>query len=103
MAPQHTPGPWRFDGDWHRLPTIFGANGETVATIEKDGFPERHHRSPAQADNARLIAAAPELFEALRGVAACMLPGDCGWSISGLTKLRPAIHAAIAKASGEHP
>ena len=22
---RHTPTPWRFDGDWYRLPTIYGA------------------------------------------------------------------------------
>ena len=32
----HTPGPWTFDHDWRRFPTIFGADGNKVATIEKD-------------------------------------------------------------------
>lgn len=60
----YTEGPWRFDGDWIRFPTIFGANGEKVAIVEKEGFPERDHRTMAQSANAALIAAAPDLVEA---------------------------------------
>ena len=56
----HTPGPWRFDGDWHRLPTIFGAGGAMIAILEKTG-PCRGDHTTEQAANARLIAAAPTM------------------------------------------
>lgn len=36
----HTPTPWRFDHDWHRLPTIFGADGYKLAIVEKDRLDE---------------------------------------------------------------
>lgn len=67
----HTPGPWRFDRDWRRIPTIFGADGrQMIATVEKhkhlpngcgmqEDLPERE-------GNARLIAAAPDMLAALR-------------------------------------
>jgi hypothetical protein len=63
---EHTPGPWSFDQDWHRIPTIFAAEGRTmVATIEK-GTCGRDARPGADREaNARLIAAAPDMLEAL--------------------------------------
>lgn len=72
---EHTPGPWRFDQDWHRIPTILGADGAHVATVEKDNFihgkfPGIGHTEPKpeRDANARLIAAAPELLAALSGL-----------------------------------
>lgn len=59
----HTPGPWSFDRDWSRLPTIFGVDGKTkVATIEKL---TRDTHTPEQEGDAYLIAAAPDLAAAL--------------------------------------
>ena len=43
--------PWRFDHDWHRLPTIFGADGYKLAIVEKDRLDE------AKANAARIIKA----------------------------------------------
>lgn len=57
-----TPGPWSFDSDWYRIPTILGANGKIVASVEKD----KREATPERAANARLIAAAPEMYEALK-------------------------------------
>jgi hypothetical protein len=50
----HTPTPWRFDGDWYRIPTIFGADGKTVASVEKD----ERKSTPERAANAALIVEA---------------------------------------------
>lgn len=53
----HTPGPWRIVGaDGHAL-AIWGANAEDVVS-EK--------RVPMRQEDARLIAAAPELLGALK-------------------------------------
>lgn len=99
----HTPGPWSFDHDWRRFPTIFGADKKKVATIEKDGFPAKNVRTAAQEANARLIAAAPELLEALEGICSAFTqPGNDGWfsdpvHSDEVNKAR----AAIAKATGE--
>ncbi len=69
---EHTPGPWSFDADWHRLPTIFGADRSKIATIEKEDFihsgkfPGTGHtkQKPEREANAHLIVAAPEMLAA---------------------------------------
>jgi len=65
-----TKGPWSFDRDWHRLPTIFGSNGKTIiAIVEKRGFKEA---TPEPAANADLIYSAvnalPILLPQLRAL-----------------------------------
>lgn len=83
---QHTKGPW--DVTW---PTkegrrwILGADGKRIAQLSE--FRQKH--KPPQAANAHLIAAAPELLEALE----FMLASDCDKAIT-MAK------AAIAKARG---
>lgn len=63
---QHTPGPWpcEYTGDGKRILVgkglVEGPNGYEVAEVYSDDCP----REVAEA-NARLIAAAPELLEAL--------------------------------------
>ena len=67
MSAKFTPGPWAYDGDYIWAESIGGyvadpntedmTGGDCVARNESHG---------AIAANARLIAAAPELYEALR-------------------------------------
>jgi hypothetical protein len=91
---KHTPGPWHYrrGDEWsHSVVTHHGTlpdgsqNCWTVADINK-------MREPEHEANARLIAAAPELLEALKE----LLPGAdaMGWNTE---KAR----AAIAKAEGQ--
>ncbi len=56
----HTPGPWRFD-DFDRAGLIIGAGGEHVATL--NAYYSDKARDIA---NGNLIAAAPDLLEALK-------------------------------------
>lgn len=66
MSGQHTPGPWEIDWNISRLD--IHASGQLVATLRrstKDGAPT-YDDAEAKA-NAGLIAAAPDLLEALRG------------------------------------
>ena len=53
----HTPGPWSFEEpNWDTLPFLMAGNGDAVATF----FSE-----PENSDDIPLLAAAPELYEAL--------------------------------------
>ena len=93
---KHTPGPWNFyddsnDGKTNRIEIV--AVGKTVARI--------YHSVPAEdLPNARLIAAAPDLLEALETALD-------GWQreFEYLAKRTPEwvtkARAAIAKATGE--
>ena len=96
MTAKHTPGPWAY----HNTPTPFiyvNAGGLPICQIYTS---TAHGQSMGeQFANARLIAAAPELLEALQK----MLPELRGLSIVSDTAaemLREA-EAAIAKATGE--
>jgi hypothetical protein len=60
---QHTPGPWRAEG-WNNL-VVNSYTGDTI--IIQPGGSEYAKLEELQA-NARLIAAAPELLEALKGM-----------------------------------
>lgn len=80
---KHTPGPWRYT-PWHieeGNPTVRAPEGWLICETSSDA-------------NARLIAAAPDLLEALRD-ALCALE-CCGKDYPAATKAR----AAIAKAVG---
>ena len=102
---EHTAGPWTFDRDWKRIPTIIGADGSLVADIRKSSVNEGGWvvDMPEREANARLIAAAPDLMAALKDlVTVCekkIYPqpdkSDSAWA-----KLQAA-RAAIARATGE--
>jgi hypothetical protein len=75
--PQHTPGPWRFDGICY----IFGPNDEMIADTEVEETPGAVLRMrgigaqlPIEA-NARLAAAAPELLAACESMMAAFASG----------------------------
>lgn len=63
---QHSPEPWRFDGDWQRLPTILDSNGRSIAFIEKSGIKQngRYDPMPDEIANAYLMTAAPTMLAA---------------------------------------
>lgn len=53
----HTPGPWSFEEPgWDELPHLRAGNGDVIATL----FSE-----PKNSSDIPLLAAAPELYEAL--------------------------------------
>jgi len=90
MSSQHTPGPWY--AQIHSAPLftradIYGPpNGFRQVTEIRSSFGSDEEK----AANARLIAAAPELLEALRGVVElATMPAD----------LRDACRSAITKAT----
>lgn len=96
MNADFTPGPWRLRSDGEhdlRVVQVVEFDGEPEedgATI--CGIPGLELSSDDDEANARLIAAAPELFEALR---MCLLNGNLD------EQERKAGEAALAKARGE--
>lgn len=57
IAGRATEGPWRFDNDWWRIPSIHGPDGKDVASVPKTGHPQRNDCTPEQEANAAHIAA----------------------------------------------
>ena len=86
---RHTPGPWVVG---NQDPLNFGkqrGNGtEPIGFVYGPSFPERSELGREALSNARLIAAAPELLEALKDMGARY----------GLTEQA---RAAVARAEGE--
>jgi len=99
----HTPGPWRIkttgnignaiEADCGLRSPLFADNGfRTVATFQSCCASDRYDEQEANAlANARLIAAAPELLEALQGLVECE---------HTTAELWQAARAAIARATG---
>lgn len=91
----HTTGPWRYDERLLMIVGPAGKNGDTAIACPELTLVDRH-RMTAPADgraNARLMAAAPELLEALEGaldVISAIIPGP-----------HRTIRAAIARAKGD--
>ena len=90
----HTPGPWKLTG-W-TAPDSYGWN------IECDQRFQLHAESAESEANAYLIAAAPELLEALED-AATQLQCGCGHPSCGRCKDSRYYTEVIAKAKGEKP
>jgi hypothetical protein len=95
MSNKYTPGPWTV-GEYDPL-TVNGADGRVAAA---------DFQNARQLANARLIAAAPELLEALRpfttvpcerrgNIHCVMLPSDSGVKICAPCAARAAIAKAV--------
>ena len=89
---KHTPGPWRYE-------STSGSNYARIflSANEEDGDNLRGYCGEA---NARLIAAAPELLEALQHIQRCIPLGGFA-QIHHNSDTWAQIDAAIAKATGE--
>jgi hypothetical protein len=92
---KHTPGPWRSDldkGEWYVV------DAEHTIVAELPGA-----YGEAQRANAHLIAAAPELYEALRRISLAEADGlDCARDSMVLERAINIARATIAKAKGEN-
>jgi hypothetical protein len=88
MTTQHTPGPWKTNGD----PYVSTADGKrSIAFCDT----RQAHEDRA---NARLIAAAPDLLEALKDIVGfwdSIVPTDA------VNQMHINARAAIAKATGQ--
>ncbi len=82
---EYTPGPWQLDGGY-----LSDADGQTIVhNIEPSWVPGAWANDPLATANAHLIAAAPELYEALLYIVT---------SNDLTTKAAKAAHSALAKA-----
>ena len=103
QRPAYTPGPWDVEPKGSRH-FVDGADGLTVAYLDRAGVRER---SEIEA-NARLIASAPELLDALEGCADALREAGKDFAQANRLAARPnlyelheqAARAAIAKARG---
>ena len=60
---KHTPGPWEMDKDYKGR-TVVNSNDDRICIVEGVHTVDIKH-------NARLIASAPEMYEALRRISLC--------------------------------
>ena len=87
---KHTPGPWKasfesFDTEWA---IVTSKHGDIVANV-----------NDAHGPNARLIAAAPDMYEALKNIANA---GESGpLSIATMGAIKGMARQAISRVEGE--
>lgn len=97
MSTQHTPGPWEIVSD-HKSLRIESDHGEfvCVASVDAAGFVGlRFPNGGADGPDAHLIAAAPDMYEALQAVADFIDGKPEAIEPFGL------VRAALAKAEGK--
>lgn len=98
---KHTPGPWEANG-YHIRQRVTGTRSiaEVAYTGPHHTPPHEYPKSCRLVDeaNARLIAAAPDLLEALEAI---MGSDIFEWNGSAAFWLQDKVKAAIAKAKGE--
>ena len=96
MSTQHTPGPWSVDA----MGNVWSADTKVCEMSEHPVIMSGCYREKTDDEhraNARLIAAAPEMLEALK---MSLKIGD-GCSRGFLNEVQKQARAAIAKATGE--
>ena len=94
---KHTPGEWRVRNNSIGGPFVSSDNG-TIADVRTfGGVHVGGHQHPETIANARLIAAAPDLLDALRLIATAQERGF------GIDYAKGCALAAIRRATGEHP
>jgi hypothetical protein len=101
---QHTPGPWNIDrindGIYHVNSEPPNAGWGAICEVRANGLGSRHILEPEAGFNASLIAAAPDLLEALKGITENEHFCTCGDLCDGKCWHSIAVRA-IAKAEGK--
>lgn len=101
----HTPGPWRADTDVHGRKDIVAyirprESGFLAAVVERNDLMDKTMGGSSEA-NARLIAAAPELLEALQTLIDLGSHDTVFGEAVRVTKAYAQAVAAVAKAEGK--
>ena len=100
MKTKHTPGPWKQSGTaitQHDSLRPTGCYCDVIIASMPNQYEPNHHIWPEVMSNARLIAAAPCLLEAL--IMAQKLLYKAGYDPTGTAQMQ--IDSAINKATGE--
>ena len=97
-----TPGPWLFD-DEHEEVTSEARRRKGLTRIATVNLGWSEPFNSEQNANARLIAAAPDLLEALQDVDALWMHHSIAHGDGKIGPLHEKVIAAIAKATGEQP
>lgn len=92
MSTKHTPGPWHWYGARSQR-HLHDSNSNSFAQVSMPN-------SAAYHADAKLIAAAPEMAEALRAINLMLLPDSPGGqpTAASIKRARELAHAALAKA-----
>jgi hypothetical protein len=97
MTATHTPGPWFWTQDRSGYPTSLRRSGSGEVVIQPDNTPGEHAWVDVSEADAALIAAAPDLLEALTALRDEVSGVDQWWG--KLREAADAADAAIRKAS----
>jgi hypothetical protein len=95
---KHTPRPWHVQGDHGKLWIETNGNDDTIAEVHRRAAKGSVYSCKEASANARLIAAAPDLLEALVILRSDAYEACADSSCNGALELAD---AAIAKARGE--
>lgn len=108
---KHTPGPWLYTpsdewrtnggefAQWGEFKISAGSGDVMAPNYYRVGSVSNVNNSDENEANARLIAAAPELLQALQAVSDAEAADEAGIDYELIGR----VHAAIAKALGEQP
>lgn len=95
-------------GDGRRSPMLSAhiTINDISNALGRDGVPDVDRSMDAHDANAHLIAAAPEMYEALRRIEATLIAGKAGRSVGRYSfpangDTAAVLHAALAKADGK--
>lgn len=103
MSTQHTPGPWEIDDEYVKQSGNPDVGICRVLNMDKGGD-KQWFRGPITEANAHLIAAAPDMYEALKELYA-VVKGECPSLLDedsgGDSRLALEIESALAKAEGK--
>jgi len=97
MSAQHTPGPWGATNA-HTGPTFWRVEPFSADYLNDGWVIANEIHGPDGEANARLIAASPDLYEALASLIADLGPG--GYLLPGGAIKTARARAALAKAEG---
>ena len=97
---KHTPGEWFFD-DEHEEVTAESRRRKGLTRIATVNLGWSEPFNSEQIANAHLIAAAPDLLEALQMLMS--IDGHSALSVADADEIHAKARAAIAKATGEQP